>query len=429
MKRTALLLSASILAALPGTVLADPGHGGPAPASTENNPQAPTGHMPSMEGMPKHWQAMMQAMPEECMEAMHEMMQVAMAHGEGATPHSGAAAAAADAVSSIEAVANLGDTRGLVYTANEGGNSLSAIDLAAASVKTVPLPVSPHNVDLTPDGRFLLAVGDPAAEGDHGSDGHGHGEEGAAEGLLVILDPRDVSAPKATVAIGSHPAHVVADQRGRAYAPLAGGDEIAVVDLAQAKVIRRIVTGDYPHGLRLSPDQSELYVANVEDGSVSVIDTGSLTEVARVPVGKAPVQVGFTPAGDQVYVSLRDENRVAVIDTSSREIVGKIDVGPSPIQMIATPDGSYVYVANQGTDAEPNNTVSVIDTATGDVIKTLTTGRGAHGASASADGAFVFVTNIADDSVSIISARDHEVVATVPVDDRPNGIVFASPLN
>ena len=323
-----------------------------------------------------------------------------------------------------EAPAALGQTGGTVYAANEGGNSISAIDLGTGSVDTVSIPVGPHNVDLTPDGKLLLAVGDPATEGDHGSDGHGDGEEAAAEGLLIILDPENISAPKATVAVGSHPAHVVADRLGRAYVSLAGGDAIAVVDLAQAEVIGRIPTGDYPHGLRLSPNEAELYVANVEDGSVSVIDTQALSEVARIPVGTAPVQVGFTPSGDQVYVSLRDENRVAVIDTSSREVTNRIDVGPNPIQMFATPDGAYVYVANQGTDAEPNDTVSVIDTASGEVVKTITTGGGAHGVSASADGAYVFVTNIADDSVSIIDVESQEVVRTVPVGDRPNGVVY-----
>lgn len=422
MKRTALFLSATILTTLPGVVLADPGHGTPAPANVQapvgSEPNTPNGRMHSMEGMPEQWRSMMQAMPRECLEAMHEMMHAAMAD---------AAAGDLEAVP-FEGLAPFGATRGTVYSANEGGASLSAIDLSTGAVEVVSLPVSPHNVDLTPDGELLLAVGDPA-EADHGGDGHGHGGASAAEGLLVILDPRNISAPEATVAVGSHPAHVVADRRGRAYVSLAGGDAVAVVDLAQGELLERITTGDYPHGLRLSPDHSELYVANVEDGSVSVIDTEELTEVARIPVGEAPVQVGFSPAGDRVYVSLRDENRVAVIDTSSREVVARIDVGPSPIQMFATPDGSFVYVANQGTDAEPNDTVSVIETASGDVIKTLTTGRGAHGVSASADGAFVFVTNIADDSVSIISARDHEVVATVPVGDRPNGIAFASPVD
>lgn len=323
-----------------------------------------------------------------------------------------------------EASAPLGQTGGTVYSANEGGNSISAIDLGTGAVDTVSIPVAPHNVDLTPDGKLLLAVGEPAAGGDHGADGHGHGAEGAAEGLLVIFDPQNIAAPKATVAVGSHPAHVVADRLGRAFVALSGGGEIAVVDLEKAEVIGRIATGDYPHGLRLSPDETELYVANVEDGSVSVIDTQALSEVARIPVGAAPVQVGFTPSGAQVYVSLRDENRVAVIDTSTREVTDRIDVGLNPIQMFATPDGAYVYVANQGTDAEPNDTVSVIDTATGQVVKTLTTGGGAHGVSASADGALVFVTNIADDSVSIIDVERQEVVSTVPVGDRPNGIVY-----
>ena len=315
-------------------------------------------------------------------------------------------------------------TGGTVYSANEGGNSISAFDLGTGAFVTVTIPVAPHNVDLTPDGKLLLAVGDPAAEGDHGSDGHGHGAEGAAEGLLVILDPRDLSAPTATVTVGSHPAHVVADRQGRAFVSLAGGDEIAVVDLAKAELIGRIPTGDYPHGLRLSPDETQLYVANVEDGSVSIIDTASLTEAARIPVGTAPVQVGFTPDGSQVYVSLRDENRVAVIDPATREVTNRIEVGPNPIQMIATPNGAFVYVANQGTDAAPNDTVSVIDTAAGEVVKTLKTGAGAHGASVSADGAFVFVTNIADDSVSVIDVARQEVVKTVPVGDRPNGIVY-----
>ncbi|WP_299358634.1 DUF305 domain-containing protein [uncultured Paracoccus sp.] len=330
-----------------------------------------------------------------------------------------------------EATAALGQAGGTVYSANEGGNSISALDLGSGSVNTVPIPVAPHNVDLTPNGKLLLAVGDPAAEGDHGSDGHGHGhghgDEGANDGLLVILDAWNISRSTSRVAVGLHPAHVVADRLGRAYVSLAGGDEIAVVDLAQAEVISRIATGAYPHGLRLSPDESELYVANVEDGSVSVIDTQALSEVARIPVGTAPVQVGFTPSGDQVYVSLRDENRVAVIDTSARAVTNRIDVGPDPIQVFATADGAYVYVANQGTDAEPNDTVSVIDTARGAVVKTITTGGGAHGVSASDDGALVFVTNIADDSVSIIDAAKQEVVRTVPVGDRPNGIVYGGP--
>ena len=106
----------------------------------------------------------------------------------------------------------------------------------------------------------------------------------------MVLDPQRLSQPVATVEVGAHPAQVVADRQGRAYVSLSGGNEIAVVDLAAASVIERIATGAYPHGLRLSPDESELYVANVEDGSVSVIDTVSREVTNRINVGPNPIR-------------------------------------------------------------------------------------------------------------------------------------------
>ncbi len=503
MKRTVIALSVSLLTGLPGVALAQAGHEAHhpenAPVPTEQAP-APTpssAMIPAMPGMAGQCQAMMQAMPRECMNAMQQMMQGGMmgmpgteaaqanlpnattayvdamnemhrpmmdgvmaddpdtAFVKGMIPHHRGAiemariaqqygddpqvrewaariiAAQKSEIAEMEGWLaessdaqpfDPGQTGGTVYSADEGGSTISAIDLASGAVTPIPVPVAPHNVDLTPDGRFLLAVGTPAS-GDHDAGGHGHGD---TAGLLVILDPQDLSKPAVTVEVGPHPAHVVADAKGRAFVSLSGASEVAVVDLANKSVIARIATGDYPHGLRPSPDGTELYVANVKDGSVSVIDTATLAEVARIPVGTAPVQVGFTHSGDKVYVSLRDENRVAVIDTATRKVTNRIDVGPNPIQMVATPDGAFVYVANQGSEAEPNDTVSVIDTATGTVVKTITTGAGAHGVSVSSDGAYVFVTNIADHSVSIINADSQSVAETVPVGARPNGIVYRS---
>ena len=317
------------------------------------------------------------------------------------------------------------EASGSAYTANEGANTISVIDLGTGAVQTVPIPVAPHNVDLSPSGDHLLAVGDPASDHAHETEDQEHASADVA-GLLVVLDPRQITQAPEVIEVGAHPAHVVADDKGVAYVSLAGGNEVAVVGLEDGAVLERIETGAYPHGLRLSPDKTELYVANVEDGSVSVIDTASHIEITRIPVGAAPVQVGFAPSGDRVYVSLRDENSVAVIDTGAREVVRKIEVGPDPIQVMVTPDGKYVYVANQGSDEEPNDTVSVIEAATGEVVKTIVTGPGAHGVAVSADGAFVFVTNIADDTVSVIEVATQTVVDTIRVDDRPNGIVHGT---
>lgn len=317
-----------------------------------------------------------------------------------------------------------GSAAGFVYTANEYGNSISAIELNTGEVRTLPVPISPHNVDVTADGRHLLAVGDPATED------HGHGEENAnhsddAEGKLLVFDTTDLATGPVVISVGRHPAHVVVDREGtRAFVTVAGDDSVSVVDLASRTLLQTIKTGQYPHGLRISPDGREIYVANVESDSVSVIDTAKLVEVARIDVGKAPVQVGFTPDGNRVFVSLRDADQVAVLDTRTREVLARIDVGSNPIHVYATPDGGHVYVANQGTEREPSDAVSVIEVATGRVVDTIRTGLGAHGVTVSDDGSTVFVTNIVEGTVSAIDSTRRSVVATYRVGKGPNGIAF-----
>ncbi|MBI4182413.1 MAG: beta-propeller fold lactonase family protein [Proteobacteria bacterium] len=326
------------------------------------------------------------------------------------------------------AVSAVLEPTGSVYTADEYGNSISRIDLATGQVETVPVPISPHNVDLSADGGILAAVGEPAAM--EAGTGHGHGaiEHGtdAGGGLLLVFDSDQLrSRPLAEIVVGKHPAHVIVDAGGgQAFVTQSEENSVAVVDLSAKKIVKTIETGRYPHGLRLSPDGKEIYVANVEDGSVSVIATAEARESARIPVGAAPVQVGFTPDGRLVFASLRDENKVAVIDTARREVVTKIGVGRNPIQVFATPDGSRVYVANQGGQADPDDTVSVIDVATLRVVDTIRTGKGAHGVSISPDGSLVFVTNIVDGTVSVIDEAARSVVATIRVGLGPNGIAF-----
>lgn len=320
-------------------------------------------------------------------------------------------------------------TSGVVYTADETGNTVSRIDLRTGKVDIVPVNVAPHNIQFVPGRNLVLVSGPSVTEGTHshgnGEQG-GHGHDGTDAGKVVMLDTADlVAGAIAEVAVGAHPAHVVADSTGSlAFATNAEDDTVTVIDIVEREAIGTISTGDYPHGLRISPDGASIYIANVQDGTVSVIDSEALSENVRIQVGAAPVQVSFIPDGSRVYVSLRDENKVAVIDTATHEVVAHIDVGRSPIQVYATPDGRFVYVANQGTSAEPDDTVSVIDVASGTVIETIPTGAGAHGVVVSDDGAFVFVTNIVDGTVSEIDVATQSVVRTHVVGSGPNGVTF-----
>ena len=81
---------------------------------------------------------------------------------------------------------------------------------------------------------------------------------------------------------------------GASDSPCTGPRDYQIVE--QKQIVGEFKTGEFPHGLRISPDGREIYVANVEDNRVSVIDIAQSTVVARIPVGKAPVQVGSRSA-------------------------------------------------------------------------------------------------------------------------------------
>ena len=309
---------------------------------------------------------------------------------------------------------------GWIYTADEGSNSISAIDLERERVSRLSPPIKPHNVQIA--GRLLLTVG-PAVAGAM-APGHAGGTGGR---LLAYSAPTLASEPVVAVDICDDPSHVVADPEARlAYVTCSGDDSVAIVDLARAELVGRIGTGSFPHGLRMSPSGRELLVANVEDGSVSLLSTAERRELARLKVGRAPVQVAFAPGGERAYVSLRDDNAVAVLDLRERRLVGTVSVGRGPIQLVVGPDGREVYVANQGTEAEPDDIVSIIDAQAGRVIETVRVGRGPHGVALSETGSHVCVSSLYADTVSIIDAASRRVLRTFEVGRAPNGITFQS---
>lgn len=309
---------------------------------------------------------------------------------------------------------------GFVYTANERSDSISQVQLESGAIKTIKTAISPHNVQVTPDGSQLLAVGVSSHAGHHGSSGRGAGQ-------LLVLDTRALDQAPVVIEAGEHPAHVVTDLSAeRAFVTDSAANVVRVIDLKAKAETARIATDAYPHGLRLSPDGKTLYVANMKGGTVSVIDVGTLKETGRIPVGKGPVQVGFAPDGQQAYVSLSGTNQLGLIDTRAQRLVGKVAVGRTPIQMVATPDGQ-VYVANQGSAQAPDETVSVVDVAKKRVVKTVLTGKGAHGTALSKDNAYVFVTNIESGTVSVIETSTQKVVAEHTVGAGPNGISYQAP--
>jgi len=316
-----------------------------------------------------------------------------------------------------------------VYVANEGADTVSVHDAVSfEKLASVPVGQTPHNVQVSPDGKFAWVTnnGEPGpATGLAEHKGADHGGHDAKPGAVWVIDTSTYAVVD-KVSVGAHPAHVVVTPDGSlAYVTNGGDNSVSVIDTSARKLVATIAVGQFPHGIRVSPDGKEVYVANMKGGTVSVIDTASQKEVVQLPVGKGPAQTGFTPDGRFAFVSLSQENAVALIDPATRKVIRKIAVGTVPIQLYATPDSRTLLVANQGTRKMPGKTVSLIDIASFKVVKTLETGKGAHGVVVDRDGRLAYVTNIYANSVSVVDLKDRSVTKTVLVGKEPNGISIA----
>jgi YVTN family beta-propeller protein len=303
-----------------------------------------------------------------------------------------------------------------VVVANEGGRSLSIIDLRSGTTSAVALPIAPHNVQVGTDGRIYV-VGMP--DSDMASmPGMAH-----ASGRLLVFSPNGLAgSPLLNVAVGVHPAHVVVDSQGTAYVSLFAESSVAVVD-RYGRVVARVPVGSGPHGLRLSADGRRLYVANMEDDSLSVIDTAARREIARIHVGRSPVQVAVAPDGRHVYATLSGEDAVAIVDVAARRVVKKIRVGRSPAQLYLSANGTLV-VADQGTRASPDSTTTLIAASSGRIVATLATGAGSHGVVVDDQGRYAYVTASFANTVTVIDLRRMRAIRRYRVGDEPAGITY-----
>jgi YVTN family beta-propeller protein len=169
----------------------------------------------------------------------------------------------------------------LVVVANVGGSTLTFIDTASnTKLEDVEVGMGPAQVAFSPDGRFVYA-------------------SVSGEDAVVKVD---VATRKVLgrVAVGDGPIQtfVTPDDRyllvanqGREDRP---GTTVSVIDTKTFTVARKVETGQGAHGIVVDPSSRHAYVTNLYGDDVAVIDLEELRVVARIPVGDKPNGISFS---------------------------------------------------------------------------------------------------------------------------------------
>jgi YVTN family beta-propeller protein len=167
-----------------------------------------------------------------------------------------------------------------------------------------------------------------------------------------------------------------------------GGNEVFFVDPATGEVLR-LQRISNPYHLEFSPDGKYLVIASLRRDQVDILDATTLALVHRFRPGDKPSHVAFSPDSRMVYVTLQGDRSVAAFDLAARAHLWTQEVGPEPAGIIW--HRGKLLVGIMGSDH-----FVTLDPETREVARAFTVARGAHTVFPSPDGRSLFATSRVD---------------------------------
>lgn len=313
------------------------------------------------------------AAPGESVDPVGQVRLYAVDRYEGVrqlNPHTLEVIATIDSVPRPHGIVASPDGR-MLYITLETSNEVIQVDVAShqvlARVQVGPVPNEPT---LSLDGRYLFVPqrgGDQADVVDTqsmtvvktlatGSRGHNAYTSFDGKSVFVtsmgdhLISEIDVASlqVKRQIAVGGVPRPVSLTKDGDlAYVALSGLIGFVTVDLGLGEVIHRVELpipdgtpvpplDTYTHGLLLTPDERELWVAAYATDTVYAYLMPERQPLAAVPVlGGGPHWFTLHPDGEPLYVSLEKGGQVAAIHRGLREVIRREPVGQAPTRILA----------------------------------------------------------------------------------------------
>lgn len=224
---------------------------------------------------------------------------------------------------------------------------------------------------------------------------------------------------------------------------IAGQDSVSVFNLHTNTLQQVIYDNSFnePFRLTISPDGTNVYVANSNGTTLSIIDTKLNIVVGIITGFDGPSGVAITPDGKFAYVNnygapagvgSGNGTTVSVVNLITDTIISTITVGLAPAALTVSPDGKFVYVINY-VDGNPNTgTMSIIQTSNNTVVDTVLGLFGPFGIALTPNGKYAYVTNFGSNNfapfgttVSVIELKQaRQIVATIDLGIQPAGIAI-----
>jgi YVTN family beta-propeller protein len=205
------------------------------------------------------------------------------------------------------------------------------------------------------------------------------------------------------------------------------GDRVHVIDLKTDQPIAELTGLSNVHGISLGKAEHKVYVANTGENNVVIYDALTFKKVTTVelPEGKKPDCVLFDKLSQHAFVFCGTSNNVFVIDGKTDKVISTISLGGKP-EFACTDDNGFVY-----NNLEDTNEVVVIDVKLNQVVKrySLAPNKAPTGITIDIKNDRLFVACEESSTMVVLSQSSGKIIATVPMGDKTDGIVYEKDLH
>jgi len=201
-----------------------------------------------------------------------------------------------------------------IYISNEDTKTASVINIATGKLEhIIPVGQEPEGVTTTPDGKQFYVTCE-------------------AGGDIYVINTGDFAVANHFKVNGRPRSVDFLSKRAIGFIPSESVGELNVIDTANAKVLKTLSlpTGSRPMRVRVSPDETKLYVSNGRAGTVSVLDTHTYDLLDTIKVGPRPWGIGISPDGKFLFAANGYSNDVSVVDLDTNKEVARVKTGLSP---------------------------------------------------------------------------------------------------
>jgi uncharacterized protein len=289
-----------------------------------------------------------------------------------------------------------------VYAVNTAGGSVTVIDEAAGSTKTVKVGTEPEAIAVNPITNKIYV----------GNSGSGT--------VSVIEGATDVVT--ATVPVGDMPYVVAVNPvSDKVYVSKTFSNTTTVIDgkTNQTNILKAGVQAD---AIAMDAATNRIYMTSYEGSKVTVID-GRNDNVTTIDVDRHIWGIAANTATKRIYLTGSGSAKVWVIDEKNNA-VASVDTGEIPCAVAVDQATNRIYVANYGSDS-----VTVIDGATNSVVATVHVGEHPQALALNSTTHRVYVANTHSNNVTVIDGTLNSVVATVNTGNGPYAIAVDAAAN